>query len=348
MIALSGSPIGGPGVDESKLPPADRAADGIGVVDIASGKAGDASSHSGQDPESFDISPDGKFLYVSNEDAAEMSVLDLAQRRGHRARQGRRGARGRHRAAGRQGRLRELRGRQRGRGDRHGDLQGRRADEDGRRGRARSCSRPTGTIAFIATENGDAVTVVDAHEAQGARDDRRFRRPRARRRRRGRWAPCISPDAQQGVRLARAGEVGRRHRRRDAQGVRTIENVGARPWGIGVSPDGRKLYTANGPFRRRLDRRRRERARSRSGSTVGGSPWGVAVAQAGARAATTRAAADDGTSSRLARVHSGRIDDGLSGVMMTAAALLMVHLALGGPQSPAPEQPAAAPPTGTT
>ena len=32
-IALSGSPISPPGVDESKLPPPDRTADGIGVVD---------------------------------------------------------------------------------------------------------------------------------------------------------------------------------------------------------------------------------------------------------------------------------------------------------------------------
>ena len=77
MIALSGSPIGGPGVDESKLPPADRAADGIGVVDVATGKLV-RKFNSGQDPESFDISPDGKFLYVSNEDAAEMSVVDLS------------------------------------------------------------------------------------------------------------------------------------------------------------------------------------------------------------------------------------------------------------------------------
>ena len=37
-VALSGSPRGGPGVDESKLPPADRAADGVGVVDVASRK----------------------------------------------------------------------------------------------------------------------------------------------------------------------------------------------------------------------------------------------------------------------------------------------------------------------
>src|SRR5918993_590600 len=76
LIALSGSPIAGPGVDESKLPPPDRAADGIGVVDLATHKLV-RTHHSGQDPESFDISKDGTKVYVSNEDAAEMSVLDL-------------------------------------------------------------------------------------------------------------------------------------------------------------------------------------------------------------------------------------------------------------------------------
>src|SRR5687768_10642616 len=33
-VALSGSPIAPPGTDESKLPPPDRSADGIGVVDV--------------------------------------------------------------------------------------------------------------------------------------------------------------------------------------------------------------------------------------------------------------------------------------------------------------------------
>ena len=54
-VALSGSPIAGPGVDESKLPPADRAADGIGVVDLATGKLV-TKYQSGQDPEAFSIS----------------------------------------------------------------------------------------------------------------------------------------------------------------------------------------------------------------------------------------------------------------------------------------------------
>ena len=76
-VALSGSPIAPPGVDESTLPPADRAADGIAVVDIATRKMV-RTIHSGQDPEAFDLSPDGRWLYVSNEETAEMSVVDVA------------------------------------------------------------------------------------------------------------------------------------------------------------------------------------------------------------------------------------------------------------------------------
>src|SRR4051812_7820378 len=76
FVALSGSPIGGPGVDESKLPPADRAADGIGVIDVASGSVV-RKYKSGQDPESFAVSNDGKTLFVSNEDEEALSILDL-------------------------------------------------------------------------------------------------------------------------------------------------------------------------------------------------------------------------------------------------------------------------------
>ncbi len=76
FVALSGSPRGGPNVDESTLPPADRAADGVGVVDLASKKL-ERTLPSGQDPESFDLSLDGKTLYVSNEETAQLSVLDV-------------------------------------------------------------------------------------------------------------------------------------------------------------------------------------------------------------------------------------------------------------------------------
>ena len=77
LVALSGSPIAPPGVDESKLPPPDRAADGIGVVDLDTRKLV-RTLESGQDPESFDLSLDGNTVYVSNEETAEMTAVDLA------------------------------------------------------------------------------------------------------------------------------------------------------------------------------------------------------------------------------------------------------------------------------
>src|SRR5260370_29487334 len=65
-VALSGSPKAGPGVDESKLPPADRDAAGVGVVDLVGRKLARTMA-SGRDPEPFDVSQDRKTLFVSNE-----------------------------------------------------------------------------------------------------------------------------------------------------------------------------------------------------------------------------------------------------------------------------------------
>src|SRR5687768_8812078 len=76
-VALSGSPVAGPGVDESKLPPPDRSADGIGVVNIAERRLVKVLT-SGPDPEQVAVRQDGTRLYVANEDAARMSVVDAA------------------------------------------------------------------------------------------------------------------------------------------------------------------------------------------------------------------------------------------------------------------------------
>ncbi|HEY4084803.1 MAG TPA: beta-propeller fold lactonase family protein [Bryobacteraceae bacterium] len=75
-VALSGSPIGGPNVDESKLPPPDKSADGIGVFDIAQNKLVKV-IQGGSDPENFAVSADGKWIYVSNEDDDGVSFIDL-------------------------------------------------------------------------------------------------------------------------------------------------------------------------------------------------------------------------------------------------------------------------------
>src|SRR5215831_9019185 len=64
-VALSGSPIAGPGVDETTLPPPDKSADGIGVFDVAQNKLARIIP-GGSDPENFDLSKDGKQLFISN------------------------------------------------------------------------------------------------------------------------------------------------------------------------------------------------------------------------------------------------------------------------------------------
>src|ERR1700710_1244121 len=66
-VALSGSPIAGPGVDESTLPPPDKSADGVGVFDVATNKVVRVIK-GGSDPENFEVSPDGTQLFISNED----------------------------------------------------------------------------------------------------------------------------------------------------------------------------------------------------------------------------------------------------------------------------------------
>lgn len=76
-VALSGSPPAPPGVDESTLPPPDKNADGIGVFDVAQGKMV-RMLKGGSDPENFDVSADGKTIYVSNEDASGVSFIDIA------------------------------------------------------------------------------------------------------------------------------------------------------------------------------------------------------------------------------------------------------------------------------
>ena len=76
-VALSGTPPAPPGVDESTLPPPDRSADGIGVFDVDQNKQIRV-IEGGLDPENFDISRDGKTIFVSNEDTSAVTFIDLA------------------------------------------------------------------------------------------------------------------------------------------------------------------------------------------------------------------------------------------------------------------------------
>src|SRR2546425_3002107 len=75
FVTLSGSPRMAPGLDENRAP-ADKRADGLGVIDPAARKLIDR-WHVGSDPEQFAISKDGKFAFIANEDDASASIVDL-------------------------------------------------------------------------------------------------------------------------------------------------------------------------------------------------------------------------------------------------------------------------------
>src|SRR6266480_4084071 len=75
FVTLSGSPRMAPGIDENRAP-ADKSADGLGVIDPVAHKLIDR-WHVGSDPEQFAISKDGRFAIIANEDDASASIVDL-------------------------------------------------------------------------------------------------------------------------------------------------------------------------------------------------------------------------------------------------------------------------------
>ena len=78
FVAVSGSPKCPPPMSDedcAKLG-ADKTKDGIAVVDALTRKTV-AVLPGGSDPEQFDLSPDGKRLFVANEDAHVATVVDI-------------------------------------------------------------------------------------------------------------------------------------------------------------------------------------------------------------------------------------------------------------------------------
>lgn len=269
-IALSGSPMAGPGVDESRLPPPDRAADGIGVFDVAQqklvrvlrgvsdpeqsvvsrdGRVYVASEDTGQafvmdaatgalravlavggEPEGVGISPDGRWVYVTSEEDGQVSVIDT-----------------------RQDKLAAT-------------------VKVGARPRAVAFS-PDGRRAYVTGENDRSVRVVDAHAhtvLNTAQLPGEGLLP---------MDVVVSPDGRRlYVSTGRGGTVAVL----DAASLSLIGQVkvGQRPWGLALSPDGWRLYAANGPSD---DVSVVDTASLRVVATVpvGRRPWGVAVAPAG-------------------------------------------------------------------
>lgn len=81
-VAVSGLPKCPPTTPDEECAQLGRdlQADGIAIVDTAQRKVLEVLP-AGSDPEQFDLSPDGKRLFVANEDVATVSVVDVAARK---------------------------------------------------------------------------------------------------------------------------------------------------------------------------------------------------------------------------------------------------------------------------
>jgi YVTN family beta-propeller protein len=272
FVAVSGNPKAPPGVDERTLPPPDRAADGIAVIDARTHTL-KTTFKSGQDPETFDVTSDGKKVYVSNEDAGTVSVVD--------------GGTGRVLKAIEVG----------------GEPEGVTLTPDGRhvyvtseeghaiyvidtardsviatidvarRPRAVAFT-PDGRKAYVTAEVGGTVDVIDV---AGRKRARSIRIPGTGAKPMG---AAVAADGKLAyVTTGRGGTVAVIDTGADS--VVAVIAAGQRPWGIAITPDGRKAYTANGPSN---DVSVIDLATRRVVDTikVGSVPWGVAIAPAAA------------------------------------------------------------------
>ena len=235
FVALSGSPIAGPGVEEDKLPPKDPAADGIGVLNTVSLKLArilkgianpeqlamaqgriysaseetellstlDAASGSvlstvptGEEPEGVAVSADGKTAYVTVEGDDTVAVIDTAK-----------GAI-----------IKKI--------------------KVGDRPRSMTIA-PDGAHAYVTDENGATLTEIDTKTlavtrtvpvpGEGAKP----------------MGVVVSPDNKRiYVTTGRGGQLVAF----DAATLAMQKSVavGGRPWGVAVSPDSKLIYTANG------------------------------------------------------------------------------------------------------
>jgi YVTN family beta-propeller protein len=267
FAAVSGSPKGGPGVDERTLPPADRSADGIAVVDLSTFTVTRVLS-SGQDPETFAVSADDKRIFVSNEETAMATEVDVAT--GNVVRTIPVGTEPEGVGIRPDGAYVYVTG------ETSNDVTVASTQNGivvahiavGARPRNIIFSRKK-PLAFVSAEQGDDVRFVDTN-ANATIETVKLpggARP---------MGMALSPDEQTlWVTTGRARSVvGIDVASR--QVATTINDIGARPWGIASSDDGKTLWVANGPSNdvAVIDA---EHGTLLTKIHVDGSPWGIVV-----------------------------------------------------------------------
>jgi YVTN family beta-propeller protein len=265
FVALSGSPRMAPGLDENRAP-ADKSADGLGVIDPVAHKLIDR-WHVGSDPEEFAISKDGKFAFIANEDDASASVVDLnsGQSRGKVKVSEEPEGVGVNPATGEVYVTCEDKGEvfviDPGRQQVVAKIQ---TD-----GRPRTVAfLPDGSRAYIACENGGYVAVIDAksHKLLSKIQLPTGSLP---------MGSVFSGDGNElYVSTGRGNTVAVIDTAKNE--VATTIPVGNRAWGIALDPSGSKLYTANGASNdvSVVDVKSRKELRR---IKVGDGPWGIAI-----------------------------------------------------------------------
>jgi YVTN family beta-propeller protein len=236
-VALSGSPAAPPGVDESTLPPPDRSADGIGVVDPKQKKVL-RKLFGGSDPEEFAVSKDGKLMYVANEDAAGLSIIDLSSGKVLKTL-----------PAGEEpegvtltpdGRFVYVTSENEGMVTVVATASSSvvKTIKAGRRPRTVTFL-PDGSRAFVTNENDGTLTVIDAVRQE----------PRGTISLGSEMKPMGQAMTRDGSTLYVSTGRGRKVFVIDTANEKITGSfeVGQRPWGIALSPDDKMLFTANGP-----------------------------------------------------------------------------------------------------
>jgi YVTN family beta-propeller protein len=274
-VALSGSPITGPPQLDAKGNPilrevdeddVDHSADGIGVIDLV-GRKFLRKLPAGSDPEEFAVNRDGTRIYISNEDVATASVLNVADGEVEQIVRVKKEPEGV--ALSPDGRFVYVTCETGGEVVVIDTRLNKGVAEFTVGGRPRTVAfLPDGSRAFIPSETTGTLHVVDTASYKTLST---ITLPAGSR-------PMGTAMDAEGKRLyvsnGRAGTVcvvdphtGR---------VLNTIAVGKRPWGLAIAPDGRHLYVANGPSNdvSVIDLGTEEEV---GRVQVGDGPWGVAI-----------------------------------------------------------------------
>jgi YVTN family beta-propeller protein len=267
-VALSGSPPAGPGVDESKLPPPDHAADGIGVVDLAQRKVV-RTLRGISDPEQLALSVDGRRLYVASEDSGKLVVFATGS--GQIETQLAVGGEPEGVAVSADSSWICATSEQAGTIAIIDATSGRLLHTVGVGRRPRNCRfTQDGRRLYVPSEVDATLSVVDVEQGKLLQA---IKLPGAGVRPMG---LVLSPDGGTAyVTTGHAGTVMAVDLRADR--VRASAKVGGRPWGLALSPDGGWLYTADGPSDT-VSVVEADSMRTVDTIKVGAKPWGVALA----------------------------------------------------------------------